>query len=71
MVSKKTIHNRLLEQGLKVYSPGEKQLLTDKMKQARYQFDDKVQTVRQRSGEEYFPDCLTKTAKFSCKSMVS
>ena len=33
-------------------------------------FNDKVQTVRQRSGEELLPECSKKTVKFPSKIMV-
>ena len=32
--------------------------------------DDCVQTVRRRPGEEFLPECLKKTVKFSAKIMV-
>ena len=32
--------------------------------------EDRVQTVRRRSGEEFLPDCLKKTVKFPAKIMV-
>ena len=32
--------------------------------------DDRVQTVRRRSGEEFLPECLKKTVKFPSKIMV-
>ena len=32
--------------------------------------DDRVQTLRRRSGEEYLPACLKKTVKFPAKIMV-
>ena len=38
MVDKRTINKRLLEQGLKSYRPMRKRRLTQKMKQARYQW---------------------------------
>lgn len=38
IVSRRTINNRLLEVGLKSYRPRQKPRLTEKMKQARYQW---------------------------------
>ena len=32
--------------------------------------DDRVQTVRQRSGKEFLPQCLKKAVKFPTKIMV-
>jgi DNA-directed RNA polymerase I, II, and III subunit RPABC1 len=37
-VSRRTVNNRLLEQGLKAYRPRKKPRLTEKMKQARYEW---------------------------------
>ena len=49
ILNRKTINNNLLEQGNKAYSPRKKPWLTETMEPARYERDDKVQTVRQRS----------------------
>ena len=38
ILSRRTINNRLLEQGLKAYRPRKKPRLTEKMKHARYQW---------------------------------
>ena len=51
VLNRKTINNRLLEQGLRAYRPRKKPRLTQKMKDARYQWAMEHQIGHQKTGQ--------------------
>ena len=69
IVDKKTINNRLLEQGLKAYRPRTKPRLTQKMKQARYQWDLQHENLTSKgwSKVKHLTKIMSRISKFALK----